>query len=111
MKPDRALLGQLNRARGLRNDFMHEGIFKVDRAEMEALVRATEDYLAYIDKLEMASESEQLTVNIKDAPKEAPSREEIAICAYNIWEKEGRPEGRDRMHWFQAEDQLKASGR
>ena len=35
-----------------------------------------------------------------------PTREEIAYCAYLIWVREGRPEGRAREHWLQAETQL-----
>jgi hypothetical protein len=35
-----------------------------------------------------------------------PTREEIADFAYLIWEREGRPEGRAREHWLQAETQL-----
>lgn len=31
---------------------------------------------------------------------------EIAMCAYGIWEQEGRPEGRALDHWLQAELQL-----
>jgi len=38
-----------------------------------------------------------------------PSEEEIAICALMIWEQEGRPEGQDKVHWEQAEEQLTAS--
>jgi len=37
-----------------------------------------------------------------------PAPEEIALCAFLIWEKEGRPPGRDREHWLQAETQLLA---
>jgi hypothetical protein len=37
-----------------------------------------------------------------------PTPEEIADCAYLIWEKEGRPPGRAREHWLQAETQLMA---
>jgi hypothetical protein len=35
-----------------------------------------------------------------------PTYEEIATCAYLIWEQEGRPHGRDIAHWHQAEAQL-----
>ena len=35
-----------------------------------------------------------------------PSQEEIAICAYLIWQHEGRPQGLDKAHWDQAEVQL-----
>jgi Protein of unknown function (DUF2934) len=37
-----------------------------------------------------------------------PSREHIAVYAYLVWEKEGRPHGRHEAHWLQAEKQLKA---
>ena len=36
-----------------------------------------------------------------------PTPEEIAACAYAIWEREGQPHGRDVEHWLQAEAQLK----
>ena len=32
---------------------------------------------------------------------------EIALCAYAIWDKEGRPQGHATEHWLQAEAQLK----
>ena len=38
-----------------------------------------------------------------------PSEEAIAVCAYLIWEQEGRPKGRDKEHWIQAEEQLTAA--
>jgi len=38
-----------------------------------------------------------------------PSSEEIAYCAYLIWEREGRPCGREKEHWLQAETQLMAT--
>jgi hypothetical protein len=37
-----------------------------------------------------------------------PTEEEIAQCAYLIWEGEGRPAGREKEHWLQAETQLMA---
>ena len=39
---------------------------------------------------------------------DAPTPEEIALCAFLIWEREGRPSGREREHWLQAETQLLA---
>ena len=30
--------------------------------------------------------------------------EEKRLRAYQIWESEGRPEGRDLAHWYQAAD-------
>jgi len=35
-----------------------------------------------------------------------PSEEDIAICAYLIWENEGCPEKLDEVHWDQAKVQL-----
>jgi len=40
--------------------------------------------------------------------EESPSPENIALCAYLIWEQEGRPEGQDNIHWSNAENQLMA---
>jgi hypothetical protein len=31
------------------------------------------------------------------------TEDQIARCAYDIWEREGRPCGRDLEHWLQAE--------
>jgi hypothetical protein len=35
-----------------------------------------------------------------------PRDDEIAVTAYQIWEKEGRPSGRDFENWIQAKSQL-----
>ena len=35
-----------------------------------------------------------------------PSQSDIEVCAYCIWEQEGRPHGRALDHWLQAELQL-----
>jgi len=37
---------------------------------------------------------------------QAPTHEEIAICAQGIYEREGRPQGREMEHWLAAEKQL-----
>jgi hypothetical protein len=41
-------------------------------------------------------------------PKQSkkPTRQEIAVCAYHIWEREGKPSGNDVVYWLQAEKQL-----
>ena len=46
-----------------------------------------------------------------NAPKQSenPAEGDIAALAYQIWEQEGRPDGRDRVHWTKAEGQLKAT--
>lgn len=50
LKPDRDLIGKINRARDCRNDLMHEGIFNLTKNEMRELYEATEEYLGYIQK-------------------------------------------------------------
>jgi hypothetical protein len=35
-----------------------------------------------------------------------PEPQFISIRAYQLWEQEGRPDGRDQAHWFEAERQL-----
>jgi hypothetical protein len=32
--------------------------------------------------------------------------DDVAKRAFEIWEREGRPEGRDMEHWLQAENEL-----
>ena len=38
-----------------------------------------------------------------------PSPEEIAKCAFCIWEQEGKPDGHELEYWLQAEKQLAAT--
>ncbi len=40
-------------------------------------------------------------------PRQEITPEAIAARAYTLWEKDGRPNGRDAEYWFQAESQLK----
>jgi hypothetical protein len=40
----------------------------------------------------------------------SPNEEEIARRAREIWEEEGRPEGRHLEHWQQAERELGGDG-
>lgn len=53
----------------------------------------------------------------KPSPKPAaqlppPTHEEITARAHRLWIETGRPEGRHREHWFEAERQLRdPSGR
>jgi hypothetical protein len=46
--------------------------------------------------------------HMSDTRSEA-TKDEIAVCAYFIWEQEGKPVGRALDHWLQAELQLAAS--
>jgi len=41
----------------------------------------------------------------------SPSREQIAVRAYHLWESQGKPEGVDCEHWFEAERLLRAKAR
>jgi len=43
-------------------------------------------------------------INYRDAPVVLHDR--IAIAAYNQWQQEGCPHGRDRDHWYMAVEQL-----
>ena len=36
-----------------------------------------------------------------------PNHDEIALCAFLIWEKEGRQPGHEQTYWLQAEAQLR----
>ena len=45
---------------------------------------------------------------MKNQTPTQPTPEQIAKCAYLIWEKEGWPDGRQEAHWLQAEKQLTA---
>ena len=36
--------------------------------------------------------------------------EQIAQRAYEIWEREGKPEGREQEHWLLAEEELRQTG-
>jgi hypothetical protein len=41
----------------------------------------------------------------------APTEEDIAKRAYEIWLSLGREPGQDQKHWFEAERQLRQQGR
>jgi hypothetical protein len=51
--------------------------------------------------------TKQPETSVEAAPDNPVTREQIAMCAYYIWEAEGRPEGRAVDHWLQAELQLR----
>jgi hypothetical protein len=38
-----------------------------------------------------------------------PTDEEIALAAYRLWLQEGCPQGRDKLHWQRAREQLRAT--
>ena len=42
----------------------------------------------------------------KNGSVASDSDTQIATAAYYLWEDEGRPHGRDRVHWFAAQEQL-----
>lgn len=45
------------------------------------------------------------SVNLTNSP--AVDADAISRRAYEIWEREGRPEGNDLRHWLQAEQELR----
>ncbi len=50
-KPTKALIGQMNKARRLRNEYMHKGKLDLDHAEMSELVRKTQEYVTYLPSI------------------------------------------------------------
>ncbi len=50
-RPDQEILGQLNLARRLRNEFMHEGKFELDGIRLGEIFQASEKFLSYIAEL------------------------------------------------------------
>jgi hypothetical protein len=48
----------------------------------------------------------KLPVPVPNPTRALPLREDVARRAYEIWESEGRPEGRDVEHWLAAEQQF-----
>ena len=50
--------------------------------------------------------SEETLEVIQQVQRHTLSDEDITMHAYLIWEHEGCPEGRDKAHWNQAEEQL-----
>jgi len=45
-----------------------------------------------------------------DDPAPQPDPEVVAICAYYIWEQEGRPDGCQDEHWLRAELHFQHNG-
>lgn len=59
MKPDRQLLGILNRARDCRNDLMHKGIFTLRRRDLLEMHEATRTYIRYLRLLDQEPDGQQ----------------------------------------------------
>ena len=51
-KPNNDLVGKMNRARNMRNDYMHNGIQPNDATEIAELYTRTVEYVKYIKSLE-----------------------------------------------------------
>lgn len=54
-KPDMGMIGEIDRIRRLRNDFMHRGEFNISRTEIVRLTKVAEEYLDYL--IEVARET------------------------------------------------------
>ena len=54
-----------------------------------------------------------MKLNMKDqvVSETTVSREQIALMAYEVWNKAGRPQGRDWEFWFEAERQLRETAK
>jgi hypothetical protein len=46
-------------------------------------------------------------MNTSNETRPQPGQLEIAKRAYELWEREGRPQGRDQHYWFTAEAALR----
>jgi hypothetical protein len=55
----------------------------------------------------MKTKSKKLKTGTAAAAVRVFSHEQIATCAYLVWEREGRPQGREQIHWQEAESQLR----
>jgi hypothetical protein len=55
-----------------------------------------------------ASRTKAVTAQPPAVGVEAPSTERIAARAYELWQANGCPEGRDAEYWYQAERELRA---
>jgi hypothetical protein len=51
-KPDKELVGKMNRARSLRNDYMHEGKLPMDQRELVDLFENTKRFVQYLRELD-----------------------------------------------------------
>lgn len=57
------------------------------------------------------SASPSTVANSGKSRSAAPTHDEISARARQIWERNGRPDGRDEEHWFQAERELRGGAR
>lgn len=46
-------------------------------------------------------------ISKNNAQRTQSNRKIITLSAYSIWEQEGRPDGKQEVHWLQAESQLR----
>jgi hypothetical protein len=51
-KPDRDLIGKMNRVRSLRNDYMHNGKLPTDHEEVRGLFESTKRFVEYLRELD-----------------------------------------------------------
>ncbi|ATC65228.1 hypothetical protein CMV30_15405 [Nibricoccus aquaticus] len=57
----------------------------------------------------MPRTQEQIKTGSKQDVREEVEHEEIARRAHELWEQDGRQDGRDQEHWIEAEKQLRGS--
>ena len=46
----------------------------------------------------------------REARRHKPNYDEIAALAYQLYEQDGRPDGKNWEHWFKAETLLRTNG-
>lgn len=60
---------------------------------------ATQAELCALSERSGAAEQHRLTQHVEEDPMEDEQHERISQLAHELWEKEGRPDGKDAEHW------------
>jgi hypothetical protein len=61
-KPDKYLIGKMNRLRSLRNDYMHYGKLPKNPEEVRDLFESTKRFIEYLRELDIDLQREDLSV-------------------------------------------------
>lgn len=77
---------------------------KTDKAKLEALLNSEEYKATRRAAIEKLQASKKPKASFEKPP---PKHEEIAVAAYYIWQKGGKGDGKDKVHWEQATTELR----
>ena len=59
-----------------------------------------------IGRSRVAEEDPQVAARHPGDPQSADDDDKVRVRAYEIWEREGCPDGKHREHWFEAKSQI-----